>query len=208
MPVTPQRRQGIIAMEYGGFLQATGQAKVFVQERYTYNGQSCLIFKESADGQAAAKVACAKKAVKTIVDKNFNLPNELRFYCTSAYEAQNRAFNKDANWGDIGYITLGTTALSNGRADATSAMNIPGFVKGDITCIHEIGHVLHAHARGDDFHDPASNLTGAPANAGQVSGYAGMNRKEFVAEVFAGLMVGRHFSTAVMDEYMGYGGPH
>lgn len=195
-------------MEFCSFMRQMGAVKSFKQERYTYKNQACQIFKDKDDGEATAKANAAKKAVKTIIDKGFDLPPDLRFYCTSNYEVQNRAFNKDAAWNTVSWITLGTTALQGGRPDATSSMNIAGFCKGDITCIHEIGHALHAAARGDDFHDPAANLTGRAANAAAVSGYAASNKKEFVAEVFAGLMVGRHFSTAVMDEYMQYGGPH
>ena len=208
MVVNQARRDGIVAMEYGGFLRAISQVKVFQQEQFTYKGQTCNFYKDTADGGANQKVACGKKAVQTIVDKGFDIPPGLRIYCTSAFEAQNRAFNKDPAWNDVAYITLGTTALNGGRLDATSNMNIPGFVKGDITCIHEIGHILHAHARGDDFHDPTANLTGQAVNAGAVSGYAAQNKKEFVAEVFAGLMVGRVFPNVVIEEYMGYGGPH
>ena len=150
-----------------------------------------------------------KLAVRTIRDKNFDLPADLKIYCVADVFAQNRAFNKDPAWNDMAIITLGITALKNGRPDALSGMINPGFTKGAVTCIHEIGHLLHAHARGDGFHDDASNLTGGPAtHAGQVSGYAGQNKKEFVAEVFAGLMVGRTYSNAVMTEYLSYGGPH
>ena len=106
-------------------------------------------------------------------------------------------------------ITLGVTALQNGRPDATSAQHAryPGFTKGDITTIHEIGHCIHAANRGDAFYDPAIGLGSLPDNAAEVSGYAGMNRKEFVAEVFAGLMIGRVFSNQVTQEYAAYGGP-
>ena len=209
MALTDARKAGIIQMEFGRYLQVIGKAKGYTKETFQYKNQSCAIFLDGADGEAGDKKTAIKLAVRTIRDKNFDLPANLRIYCVANVEAQNQAFNKDPAWNDMAVIVLGITALKNGRADAISGMLNPGFTKGSVTCIHEIGHLLHAHARGDEFHDPASNLTGgAAATAGQVSGYAGMNKKEFVAEVFAGLMVGRTFPTAVMTEYMTYGGPH
>jgi len=130
MAVDQQRKDGIITMEYGAFLRQLSSVKVFQQETYAYKGQNVTFYKDAADGEASQKAACGKKAVRTIADKDFNIPNGLRIYCTSAYEAQNRAFNKDPAWNDIAYIILGTTALNGGRLDATSNMNIPGFVKG------------------------------------------------------------------------------
>lgn len=209
MALTPQRKAGIIQMEYGSFMRNSGKAKLYKRQNYAYKGQTVTIYEDSGDGESRDKVTAIKLAVKTIRDKNFDLPPNLEIYCVSNIEAQNQAFNKDPGWNHIAKIILGTTALRNGRADAVSGMVNPGFTKGSVTTIHEIGHLLHAHARGDDFHDPAGNLTGAaPAVSGQVSGYAGMNKKEFIAETFAGLMVGRHYSTAVMTEYLALGGPH
>lgn len=208
MAIDAGRRDGIILMEFGLFIQQMGAVRHFKTETYTHRGQSCKIYRDAGDGEGKAKAVAAKLAVRTVIDKGFDLPVDLRFYCTNNYAVQNRAFNRDAGWNNVSWITLGTTALQNGRADALSAVITPGHTKGSITCIHEIGHCLHAHARGDDFFDPTANLVGGPVNAGLVSGYAGMNRKEFVAEVFAGMMVGRHWPRVVMDEYMAYGGPH
>ncbi len=208
MAIDDERRDGIILMEFGLFIQQMGAVRHFKVETYTYKNQSCKIYRDAADPEAKAKATAAQLAVRTIRNKNFDLPTDLRFYCTSSFVVQNRAFNRDAGWNNVSWITLGTTALKNGRADALSAVITPGFTKGAMTCIHEMGHCLHAHARGDDFFDDTANLVGGPVNAGLVSGYAGMNRKEFVAEVFTGLMIGRQWPNAVMQEYMTYGGPH
>jgi len=84
------------------------------------------------------------------------------------------------------------------------------------TMVHEIGHFLHHHQNSDLFHDllftefaaPAGPGAAAPgATAVSVSGYAGSNPREFVAEVFLGLVYGRTFSNEVMEMYDGLGGP-
>jgi len=50
-------------------------------------------------------------------------------------------------------------------------------------------------------------MTGKPTTGAEVSGYAAQNKKEFVAEVFAGLMLGMAFSHPCMQEYAALGGP-
>ncbi len=54
----------------------------------------------------------------------------------------------------------------------------------------------------------ASFASGAKANVAEtVSGYAGQKPREFVAEVFLGLVYGRTFSSDVLEMYQGLGGP-
>ncbi len=64
---------------------------------------------------------------------------------------------------------------------------------------------------GEAFLDVNANggVNGAPtgAQAVQVSGYAGYSKKEYVAEVFTGRVLGRIYSHAVMQEYQLYSGP-
>ena len=80
--------------------------------------------------------------------------------------------------------------------------------KPTITCIHEIGHILHERSAGDNYWEKGSAMTsGSPTNAGEVSGYAAQNKKEFVAEVFAGLILGKAVSGPCKAEYDSYGGP-
>ena len=82
---------------------------------------------------------------------------------------------------------------------------------------HEIGHVLHKESEKDP--EKAMNIWKEMANDGydidlakEVGYYAltgdkyGMGH-EFVAEVFAGAMEGKHYSKRVMDIYNALGGP-
>jgi hypothetical protein len=82
-----------------------------------------------------------------------------------------------------------------------------GFDKPTITCIHEIGHILNERNLGDTFWEKDSIMTGKATTGAEVSGYAAQNKKEFVAEVFAGLMLGMTFSHPCMQEYTALGGP-
>lgn len=202
----------MIQMEFAsGFMQAIGNEKVFGTEEHTYQGNKVIFYKSAGDGLAAAKVTAAKAAIKTIVDNGLTLPPGVRFYCVSNPSAQNRAYGRDPAWSAIYYVVLGPATTTPSAVASISNQTNPGFTKGHVTCIHELGHILHMHRMGEDFYAVAASggCTGAPtgANAVQVSGYAGGAKKEFVAEAFAGMMIGRVYAKAVMDEYRLYNGP-
>ena len=77
------------------------------------------------------------------------------------------------------------------------------------TIIHEFGHAMHRANDGGKFHE----LFGTSFKEGdqylmvrdQVSEYATKPR-EFVAEVFLGLVYGKKYSKEVMDMYAAFGG--
>ena len=66
---------------------------------------------------------------------------------------------------------------------------------------------MHERSLGDGFWETGSVVSGRAASANEVTGYAEQNKKEFVAEVFAALILGRTFSHTVMQEYAALGGP-
>jgi hypothetical protein len=80
---------------------------------------------------------------------------------------------------------------------------------GVASMVHELGHFLHYQQSRAKFHDLflsqfASGTGQAPM---QVSGYANSNPREFVAEVFLGLVYGREFPSNVLEVYDALGGP-
>lgn len=212
MTVSAQRKADMIAMEYAsGFLKALYSEKVYTQETYNFRGITCYIFKGTTDGGSAEKLVAFKDALTSVMDFGFVPPATLRVYCMSSGNVQNRVFTRDPGWNAIYYITLGpTTCTPSGVASISNSVH-PGFTKGHVTCIHELGHVLHAARMGEDFLavNAEGGCTGAPTgtNAVQVSGYAGGAKKEYVAETFAGMVIGRTYSPAVMTEYRLYNGP-
>ena len=207
MALADARKKSLSAAEMSAFCSQTAQVKSFARELSRYGGQSYTIFKDHDDPDANTKAAAVHKAVKTIKDSGLNIPLALRVYCTKAYEAQNRAFSRGAQWDEVAIVILGRAALTGGRPDAMSATQANGFDKPTITCVHEIGHILNERNLGDSFWEKDSIMTGKATNGAEVSGYAAQNKKEFVAEVFAGLMLGRAFSDACMQEYASLGGP-
>ncbi|HEX6022858.1 MAG TPA: hypothetical protein VFZ00_12735 [Solirubrobacter sp.] len=82
---------------------------------------------------------------------------------------------------------------------------------GVATTVHEIGHMLHYRHNPSGFHllqetFHAGSVQDINQIANEVSAYAAKNPREFVAEVFLGLVYGRHFSPAVMQRYAGLRG--
>ncbi len=200
------RKAGLGKVEMGFFRSSLGSVN-FVKESSNYKGQSYEIYKNSNDPGVAIKVVAVNRAVKLIVDKGLRIPNALRLYLTNEFAAQNRAFPRDETWSEVAYVVLGPAALEGGRPDAFSATGFLGESKPTITTIHEIGHILHERSLGDPFWATGSIIAGAPSTGSQVSGYANSSKKEFVAEVFAGLVLGKRWPTEVLNEYRRYSGP-
>ena len=74
---------------------------------------------------------------------------------------------------------------------------------------HELGHCAH-HDRAGSMFDAYKNTDfygDKDAIAQEVSRYAVFNGVEFAAEVFAGLLTGKHYSDVVMRRYKAVNGP-
>ena len=81
--------------------------------------------------------------------------------------------------------------------------------QGPGSVVHEMGHMLHYQASSSNFyglHGAAFEKRGADASA-KVSGYATKAPREFVAEVFLGLVYGRTFDDDILEVYQAFGGP-
>jgi hypothetical protein len=225
MPCDQKRRADIIGIEFmGQFMKAINPIPIEgsiahrpTTETYTYQGTTVTFHKYGDDALADDKAKAAKLAIKTVLDTQnnaFALPQGIRFFCTSNEKAKNQVFGRDPGWNAIYYVVLGPTCTLNNRLMSISNEHQEGCgpnSKGHVTCLHELGHVLHIQNMGEDFYALSSQggIFGEPTgtNARQVSAYAFNNKKEFVAEVFAGMMIGRKYSDSVMDEYRSYKGP-
>ena len=207
MALDAARKKSLAGVEMSAFAMQVGAVKVFAKEDGNYGGRFYTIYKDAADRGAGTKAAAAHSAVKAVLNKGVSIPAGLRIYCTNAYAAQNRAFSRGAGWAEQAIVILGHAAVVGGRPDALSATGLGGCDKPTITCIHEIGHILHERSAGDAYWETGSAISGAAINHAEVSGYAKQNKKEFVAEVFAGLILGKAFSQVCMQEYAGLHGP-
>lgn len=132
-------------------------------------------------------------------------------------EVMTIAYQRGINWAPIADIIL--RKITPTKPAALSDSGLMGLPKPSITIIHEIGHILHERHAGEFFFTLGPfrntewtaevNRRGAAdeAIAAQVSEYAKRNKKEFVAEVFTGAVLGKTFSAEVWEVYRRYRGP-
>lgn len=206
--LTDERKSQLIKMEVERMYEVLGNGKGYDSHTFVHGGYPYTILCSLTDPDSGEKKIGVHTAVRTIVDNGFALPDPLRVYCSEDRRVQNRCFHRDTHWNDVCWITLGSTAASGGSVQSISRNPPVGHTHASVTCIHEIGHHLHETSAGDvAFHGTGSPLRGTAQTAGQVSAYACNTKKEFVAEVFAGMNCGMTFSRAVMEEYRALGGP-
>jgi hypothetical protein len=205
--LTKELKSKLGGVEEDNFKLYTGlPGQQYESEKGSYKGQSYTIYKDTKDPNLTTKVAAVNKAVRLIIDTKLNIPKDLRVYCTSRWEAVNIAFKRDRNWNPTAIVILGPKALDKMSYTSISQSGLNGLDRPTITIIHEIGHIIHERFYGDPFWELLKG--NAPANlAGKVSQYANTGKKEFVAEVFTGSILGMKFDADVMAEYKKLGGP-
>jgi hypothetical protein len=188
------------------FLKQIGDAKAYVPKKWEYKKQTYTTYRNPADPDCNAKFAAAHKAVKILTEEGVKIPENLRIYCTNNPSSQNISFQRDAEWNPVANIVLGYAALKRNYPMGTiSESKFRGLEMPTIITIHEIGHILHERTAGNVFWSP--DFKGSSSTGSKVSAYAGGNKKEFVAEVFAGVIIGMQFPQDVLEEYQEYGGP-
>ncbi len=164
----------------------------------------------TGDPLAEDKIVGVRAAVGKVAAKGLVLPNTINVYTSSDTNFVNVAFQRAIGGGREASIGLGgklgnPMSLPVGMATVHGLGSTSNYIAA--VCVHEIGHILHEMADEAFFWSPAANALTPGALGGQVSMYAGNNVKEFVAEVFTGLVYGDIFSLAVMQAYRGYSGP-
>ncbi|MBF0548799.1 MAG: hypothetical protein HQM08_30535 [Candidatus Riflebacteria bacterium] len=166
---------------------------------------------EKADKETEKKVAAVKEAIKIANDAGFPIPD---FDLITSAEAKVRcvAFLGDQDGRAKIMFFLGPKMFAvtpkssvKGVADA-----VPPERKGVAVALHEFGHAFHEKLNPDKFwpqKDPKKKDTNPPVSAADVSMYALQSKLEFVAEVFAGVLMKQKYSDEVFNPYKDFGGP-
>ncbi len=203
--LTDDLKRSNAGSEMAFFRNAYNAVKVWRPEPRQYRGQSYTIYlaMDPLDPNLQGKVVGIEKAVKTVIDNGFNLPRDLRIYCSGVVGTLTQAFKRGDNWAPIAYIVLGDGGSTKALSATSAGFN--GFETRAIRTIHEIGHILHERDAGDGFWE--KGRFAPTAVSGKVSQYAQGNEKEFVAETYTGLMIGKQWPADVMAEYRKFRGP-
>ena len=117
-----------------------------------------------------------------------------------------------------GLGTAGPRGVADQAYDGTNRFfgNPKQKAQGATIVIHELGHVLHEHLNPGIFWEEMAAVyalarsPNAPAwtnEANKVSAYAMNNPLEFVAEVFAGRLIGKVYPDTTIAAYDALGGP-
>jgi len=163
-----------------------------------------------ADPLKHEKIGAVRAAIYKVISRGLAMPNQITVYTSGEDGFVNIAFQRDVSGAANASIGLGGKLATPGRLPiGVATVKGGGSTTSYITavCVHEIGHILHEISNPEFFWGPNANKPTPPALGGQVSMYAGNNIKEFVAEVFTGLIYGERYNDAVMNAYVDYAGP-
>lgn len=197
----------------------------------TIEGVRVSIANETGSGHSGIKTHSIREAIKLIVKKGFQLP-DLDFRLASSTDVENVAFMAGAGGKRKATVFLGGKYWSGGKA--TGREGVAGQVydgtqiwfgnpkqkaQGVAIVVHELGHVLHEISAPDIFWSNKTLKTGAVGNpnpsvwggaAVKVSQYSAVGQMtclEFVAEAFAGAVMGKKYDAEVKKAYAACGGP-
>lgn len=104
---------------------------------------------------------------------------------------------------------IDTTLQDEGGKEVYKNLSTTLDPEGESTVVHEMGHMLHYNATPSQFFGlhGASFTKEGDLIAARVSGYAAGHPREFVAEVFLGLVYGKDWDDEILEMYSAYGGP-
>lgn len=181
-------------------------------ETHALSGVTITVCRGIGDALADDKVAALRGAIYKVAQAGLALPNRMTLYTSSATTFMNVAFQRALDGTQNATVCLGgklgtPASLPIGIATMVGGASILNFMTA--VCVHELGHVLHEIADPEYFWSADANSAPPPNLCGQISMYASLNKKEYVAEVFTGVIYGKKadFGAAVMQKYTDYNGP-
>ncbi|MGD9587703.1 MAG: hypothetical protein AB7Q37_08585 [Pyrinomonadaceae bacterium] len=157
----------------------------------------------SVDPVYQSKVAAVKKAVKALVDRQVDtrILQLMAFNCSSDQDTTTQVVKRITIPGEsflpVTHFYLGPNDATPAGSVASNLNGQNGFDSYTIGILHMIGHVLYERDNSEGYYQ--GNILARTAN--RVSAYARTSRNEFVAEVFAGLMIGVNWPPEVIAEY-------
>lgn len=186
-----------------------------VVSKLDHQGINLEVHHSARDADLGPRLDALLKALSAVIAAGFDVPKRLKIFlakegrainaervCTAGESTPKALFNPP----DILHLSgaLGCSPLDG------SAGGVAKLDPRDLNfVIHQLGHFLHFARSPGAFY----SLYGAEWKdigvlaAGRVSPYATINPREFVAEVFLGLVLGNNFDDEVLAVYDALGGP-
>lgn len=185
----------------------------------TIEGITMNVYHSNADVNFKPRLKLFEGAIKKIQAAGFTLPSTMLIHlpkfgrtidaqtlCESS--ATPRAVFNPPNFIHLSPAVVGNpidTTLGDSYKNLSTTLD----PEGPATVVHEMGHMMHYHSSPSNFyglHGAGFTQDGDRISA-KVSGYANGAPREFVAEVFMGLVYGRTFDDEILEMYAAYGGP-
>ncbi len=214
--------------ELNNLLKSNGEEDKVITKNMDIGGVPMVVTFNPSDVNFEARVGLLLSGIEKVKSFGFDLPGfklQVPKYSRQINVSSDCNLSVDLKTSAAQYLApdtihLGSSGVNNpqeGKRDKpggtvgeqewnfTSTQVDPS---GTGTIVHELGHALHYHLSSGKFHElslTAFNKKGAEL-ANTVSGYAS-NTREFVAEVFLGLVYGKSYSSEVIEMYLDMGGP-
>ncbi len=174
------------------------------------------------DRFAKSKIKGVKAAVRRVQAKGYRLPSVIEVVTVSDDSVQTVAYQRDSLGRQKATIVIGKSV------EPERAFNLPPGVATELTpnkkktsklveaiTVHEIGHILHELNDGDFFWSEDGDkilVANQVAIAGNISPYAAVNKKEYVAEFFTCYIYGHkkhdtNGNTPALKQYLEFKGP-
>lgn len=209
-------------------LESNKQANTVITATLDVGGVAMPVTYNKSDVNFAKRLALLANGVEKVKAKGFTVPvlnvqipkysRDVTINSDCSITVNSTA--SAAQYAAPNLMHLGSTGLNNpqegtrGKPGSTTGETELNFTSAQVdltglgTVVHELGHALHFSLSPDKFLE--LSLTSFKGNgstiANKVSGYAA-NTREFVAEVFTGLIYDKTYDADVIQMYQSLGGP-
>lgn len=202
----------------GAYQAATGKADESVVSSVESGGITMHVYHGTSDVNFKPRLKMFEGAIERIQGAGFKLPSSLLVHLPKfgrqidvkalcAIGGTPRAVFNPPNFIHLSSAIVGNPIddKKGGESFQTLSSNLDP--EGPATVVHEMGHLMHFQSSASNFYSLQSASHRQPMVARKVSTYATNSPREFVAEVFLGLVYGKAFDDDVIQMYQGLGGP-
>jgi hypothetical protein len=203
----------------GAYQGATGKADESVVSSVEVAGVTMHVYHGVSDVNFRPRLKLFEGAIERIQGAGFKLPSTLLVHLPKFGRPIDvkamcevgggtpRAVFAAPNFIHLSSAVVGNPIDETKGGDSYYTLSSNLDPEGPGTVIHEMGHMMHFQSSATNFYSLQGASHRQPMVARKVSTYATNNPREFVAEVFLGLVYGKSFDDDVIQMYRAFGGP-